>query len=214
MTIEKGTKILLVDDHDLVRKGLNNLLQESSDNQFVIHEATDGDEAVKMTKALDYDVILMDITMPKMSGIESTREILRDAPNTNVLALSMHDEYSYVSDMIDCGAKGYVLKNAPIEELMLAIETVCMGRKFFSGEISEQIYTHSKTPSNKELPLTTREKEIFHLIVNGLTSLEISKKLNISKRTVDNHRNSILSKMMVKNTTELVKMAYERGLTN
>jgi DNA-binding NarL/FixJ family response regulator len=207
----KAAKLLLVDDHELVRKSLKALLLEIEPS-LTITEASNGLDAIIEAGKNNYDLILMDISMPDKNGIEAAKEILEKHPEQKILMLTMHKESAFIKKSMNVDIKGYVLKDAPIEELTLAINTILNGRKFFSAEVSES-YIAGKQEAEKIIELITdREKEILELLIEGLTSNEISKKLFISKRTVDNHRNRILEKFNMKNTAELISYVLKSGL--
>jgi DNA-binding NarL/FixJ family response regulator len=215
----KNTKILIVDDHEVVRDGLKNILT-SLDNVLITGEAGNGEEAVKMYLTLKPDVVIMDISMPGMNGIEATRIIKEKDPDAKILILTMHDNQEYLNQIIRSGAKGFILKNTDKEELLEAVKTVAAGDNFFSKDISKLIidnYVRSakeseKNDSYKEVPLTKREIEVLKLIASGYSNQEIANILYISYNTVDTHRKNIMHKLAIKNTAGLVRYAIEKGL--
>jgi two-component system nitrate/nitrite response regulator NarL len=215
----KNTKILIVDDHEVVRDGLKNILT-SLDNVLITGEAGNGEEAVKMYLTLKPDVVIMDISMPGMNGIEATRIIKEKDPDAKILILTMHDNQEYLNQIIRSGAKGFILKNTDKEELLEAVKTVAAGDNFFSKDISKLIidnYVRSakeseKNDTYKEVPLTKREIEVLKLIASGYSNQEIANILYISYNTVDTHRKNIMHKLAIKNTAGLVRYAIEKGL--
>jgi DNA-binding NarL/FixJ family response regulator len=215
----KNTKILIVDDHEVVRDGLKNILT-SLDNISIAGEAGNGEDAVKMYSSLKPDLVIMDISMPGMNGIEATRVIKEKDPDARILILTMHDNQEYLNQIIRSGAKGFILKNTDKEELLDAVRTVASGDNFFSKDISKLIIdnyirTAKETEKNdgyKEVPLTKREIEILKLIASGYSNQEIANILYISYNTVDTHRKNIMHKLSIKNTAGLVRYAIEKGL--
>lgn len=215
----KNTKILIVDDHEVVRDGLKNILT-SLDNISIAGEAGNGEDAVKMYTSLKPDLVIMDISMPGMNGIEATRVIKEKDPDARILILTMHDNQEYLNQIIRSGAKGFILKNTDKEELLDAVKTVANGDNFFSKDISKLIIdnyirTAKETEKNdgyKEVPLTKREIEILKLIASGYSNQEIANILYISYNTVDTHRKNIMHKLSIKNTAGLVRYAIEKGL--
>jgi DNA-binding NarL/FixJ family response regulator len=215
----KTTKILIVDDHEVVRDGLKNILT-SLDNISIAGEAGNGEDAVKMYSSLKPDLVIMDISMPGMNGIEATRVIKEKDPDARILILTMHDNQEYLNQIIRSGAKGFILKNTDKEELLDAVRTVSSGDNFFSKDISKLIIdnyirTAKETEKNdgyKEVPLTKREIEILKLIASGYSNQEIANILYISYNTVDTHRKNIMHKLSIKNTAGLVRYAIEKGL--
>lgn len=213
------TKVLIADDHQVVRDGLKNILL-STGNMTVISEAADGNEAIKMYDETKPDVVIMDISMPNMNGIEATKLIKDKDPEARILILTMHDNQEYLNQVIRSGANGFVLKNTDKDELLDAVKTVAAGEKFFSKDISKMMienYIRSaqdneKTNAYKEIPLTKREIEILKRIAEGHSNQEIATLLFISYNTVDTHRKNIMHKLSIKNTAGLVRYAIEKGL--
>ncbi len=215
----KNIKILIVDDHEVVRDGLKNILI-SLNNVAIAGEAANGEDAISMYDSLKPDLVIMDISMPGMNGIEATRIIKENDPSAKILILTMHDNQEYLNQIIRSGAKGFVLKNTDKEELLDAVKTVAGGENFFSKDISKLIienYIRSaketdKNEGYKEVPLTKREIEILKYIAEGNSNQEIANKLYISYNTVDTHRKNIMHKLSIKNTAGLVRYAIEKGL--
>lgn len=215
----KNTKILIVDDHEVVRDGLRNILL-SLENISIAGEAGNGEDAIKLYTSVKPDLVIMDISMPGMNGIEATRIIKEKDPEAKILILTMHDNQEYLNQIIRSGAKGFILKNTDKEELLEAVKTVASGENFFSKDISKLIidnYIRSakeqeKNDGFKEVPLTKREIEILKLIASGYSNQEIANILYISYNTVDTHRKNIMHKLSIKNTAGLVRYAIEKGL--
>ena len=201
-------RILLADDHSIIRDGLKSMLA-SADDIEIVGEAGNGEEVMNFLSSNEVDVILMDISMPLMNGIDTTRMIADYYSKVNVLALSIHEQYDFIKYMINAGAKGYVSKEAEKEEILDAIYTVFSGKKFYSDKIIEKLT--SETKNNKSV-LTEREKEILKLIAEELSNVEIAERLFLSVRTVDTHRRNIIQKLDVKNTAGMVKYAVKLGL--
>lgn len=226
MNMTKQLEILLVDDHMMVRDGLSLMLESQTEKfEFTIHEADSAEEAVLMTEAHDYDVIIMDYNLPRMSGAEATRSILRAKPLTKVIALSNSDEYANVNHMMTCGAKGFILKNIGPQELIKAIDTVLNDEFYYSNEVAIKLISHKEPdqdknafapktkfiPKNKDI-FSRRELQVLELIIQGLTNEQIAVRLNLRKRTIDSHRQHMLDKVNVSNTAELLMFAMENNL--
>jgi DNA-binding NarL/FixJ family response regulator len=212
----KTLKILLVDDHKMIRDGIKSML-ESQENKykFIIDEAEDGEEGLAKSKANPH-IIIMDYQLPKMSGAETAALILGSNPKAKILALSNYNEYMYIDKMIKTGVKGFILKNIGPEELLKAIETILNGSIYYSSDVAVKMMSFDnnsaqskKTPKDNKLEeiLSQRELEVLKCIGEEYTSEEIAKKLSISKRTVDSHRQNIMNKLNVKNIAGLVKYA-------
>ncbi len=209
--------ILIVDDHRMFRDGIIALLEKEKDMQ-VLDEACDGMDALEKIAINTPDVVLMDIDMGSMNGIETTQKIKENYTEVEILALSMHSDTTYIVKMLDAGAKGYILKNAGRDEMVAAIKAVHSGSSYFSSEVSSKLLEqlHSKNTGKErkkdEIPLTDRELEVLNLIAQEYSNPEIAEKLFISIRTVDTHRRNLLEKLGVKNTVGLVKYAISKGL--
>lgn len=206
--------ILLADDHDVVRRGMKMLLEDEEGIQ-VIGEASDGLDAIEKVKILMPHVVILDLTMPKMSGIEAAKVISEEYPDVKILIFSMHHNKEYIIKSVENGASGYLLKDTSKEELLRAIKVVSEGRKYFPPEISEVIINEllAKTSGTQVETrpifekITPKEKQILGMIVQGFNSREMADKLFLSIRTVDNHRANMMKKVKAKNTADLVKMA-------
>jgi DNA-binding NarL/FixJ family response regulator len=203
-------RVLLADDHGVVRKGVRDFLEEEPDLD-VVGEASDGAQAVDMALALQPDVVVMDIKMPQLSGIEATKRIKASAPQVRVLALSAYDDDPYVWGLLEAGASGYVLKTAESRELISAIRAVAAGRSALDPQIAPRIIARAARPTPSS-DLTDREREVLSLAARGLTNKQIGHDLNISDRTVQNHLANIYGKLSVQSRTEAVTAALQRGL--
>ena len=208
-------KVLLVDDHALFRNGLKTLLGIGGGVE-VVGEASDGVEFLAMLGDLQPDVVLLDISMPGMNGIDAAVEALRRYPALRIITLSMYGEEDYYFKMVSAGVKGFVLKNSDIDEVQEAIRTVCGGGTYFSQELLQNLVSNlrysSGTQSGEPADLSGRELEILPMICKGMSNQEIGDRLFISKRTVDKHRANILAKTNCKNTANLVAYAIKNGL--
>ncbi len=203
--------LLLVDDHAIVTDGLRSLL--STDSRFDIKgEARNGKEALEMLSYLKVDLVLMDIDMPQMNGIEALKVIRKEYDQVRVIILTMHDEKAMIKLLLDAGADGYLLKNSPKEDLIKAIEAVMAGQQHLSEEVNSVLLSSDKPQSGALSQLTEREVEIVKLIAEGLSNKEIGEKLFISHRTVDTHRTNLMQKLGVHNIAGLVRLAIQEGL--
>lgn len=218
------TSIVLVDDHSLVRDGIRALL-ESEEDLNVIGEGADGTEALSLVKEKNPDVLIIDIRMPKMTGIAAVQKLSASDSKTKCIILSMHDSEEYILQSVAAGAKGYLLKDTGKTEFIKAIHTVQGGGKYYSGDISNVLVNHLLNPktttkenpkkdtrTSKPFDLTNKEIQVLGLVLSGLTNQQISEKLQNSKRTVETHRFNLMRKMEVKNLMDLSKKAQEFGL--
>jgi DNA-binding NarL/FixJ family response regulator len=206
--MEKKITVLLVDDHSLVRRGFRRMLDDESDMR-VVGEAGDGEEAVKLAKELRPRVVVMDCALPRINGLQATREIIEELPDTAVLMLSMHSENTWVRQAIEAGAKGYVLKNALELELGAAIRKVAAGETVFDPQVEQQSGLKGERSA-----LTQRELEVLQMIVDGKSNKEIATVLDLSANTVAVHRANIMSTLGIHKTAELVVYAIRAGLVN
>jgi two-component system response regulator NreC len=207
-------RILLADDHTVLRESLAAVLRTSNDC-MVVGEASDGIEAVERVMALRPDVAVVDISMPRLSGIEVTRRIATQLPRTRVLVLTMHEEEEYVLHMIRAGAAGYLIKRAATSELLSAVRTIAAGGVHFGAHAARALAMQLQHPQASEDPygsLSPREREVLHLVVDGLSTKEIARQLNITAKTAENHRCRILEKLDVRNSAELVRYAMRKRL--
>lgn len=209
------TTVLLVDDHVLLRAGIRRILQ-SCDEFEIVAEAGDGREAVERTLELDPDVVMMDIWLPHLSGIEATRRIREVAPRSRVVIVSQHERSDFVEAALKAGAEGYVLKTSPADELLHALRSVRDGKCHLSPPIAQRLVDAFARPNVRpSLPyalLTSREREILQLIAEGLSSKEVASELGISTRTVEAHRNSLMQKLDIHKVAGLVRFAVREGL--
>lgn len=209
-------RILIADDHAIVREGLHTLLEAQPDIE-VVGEATNGEEAVKNTKELQPDIILMDITMPGLNGLEATRQIRQDSPQVKVLALTMHESDEYFFKFLEAGAAGYFVKGGSSSELISALHTVWRGDVFLYPTMAKKLLSdylqRVKAGQDKDYDgLTKREMEILKLIAEGYTNQEIADRLVISITTVQTHRAHIMAKLGLRSPAELIKYALRHGL--
>lgn len=211
-------RILIADDHDVVRRGLRSLI-ESQANWRVTGEAANGREAVQMAKQLKPDVAVLDITMPELSGLEATRQIMKALPRTEIIILSINESEDVVREVLDAGARGYVLKTDTGRDLVAAVGAVIKHQSFFTNRVADMVlggYLDSKShPAPGEPPrstLTMREREILQLLAEGLTNKEVGAKLGISFKTAEAHRVNIMNKLNVHSIVELVRFAMRNNL--
>ncbi len=210
-------KILIVDDHTIVRHGLSRSIQQQEDME-VVGQASDGRGAVELTRKLSPNVVLMDVSMPYLNGIEATREIIRESPATRVVALSMHSAKRFVREMFRAGASGYLLKDCEFEELVQTIRLISEGQTYISPSISRIVVENyaRKPQEDKESAfsvLTQREREVLQLMAEGNSTKQIAMRLFISPKTVEAHRLRIMNKLDIDNVALLTKYAIQEGLT-
>lgn len=205
----------MVDDHQLIIDGLSALLS-NNEEVLVAGYAGNGKEALQMLRILEPDLVLMDIDMPVMNGIDALREIKKSHPETKVIILSMHEEAGMIKNLVALGADGYLLKSCPQEELFMAIRSVSMGQRYFSHGVTISLL-NSKTagiqsPDRQTEVLSERESEVLRLITEGFSNKEIGAQLFISHRTVDTHRTNLMKKLNVSNIAGLISYAIRNGL--
>jgi DNA-binding NarL/FixJ family response regulator len=210
-------RILLADDHKITRQGLRSLIDENDDME-VLAEAENGRDAIELARKLNPDVIIMDVSMPDLNGVEATRQIIQDNHDVRVIALSMHSDTLFVSEMLKSGASGYLLKDCAFQELEQAIRTVTDGKAYLSPSISGVVvedYLHrlSKADMSTSEVLTDREREVLQLIAEGQSTKQVALKLHISAKTVETHRRQIMNKLDMHTVAELTKYAIRKGLT-
>jgi two-component system, NarL family, nitrate/nitrite response regulator NarL len=213
-TKAKEIRILVADDHPVVRKGLQSCLARQ-ERLKLVGEAADGDEALRLAKELNPDVVLMDINMPRMNGLAVTERLRQEAPQVKVLVLSVHSNKEYIFRIIQAGAHGYISKEAPPEELLKAIESVFAGEPFFSPEIARAALNQLVSSGGKKEPfaqLTAREREVLALIAEGRSNKEIATALGIGVRTIETHRERIMRRLDIHSVAGLTKFAIANGV--
>lgn len=207
-------RLIIADDHEIFRKGLRIILNEL-DEVKVVGEARNGNELFEILKHQKADLVLMDIRMPVMDGIEATKKVTEKYPEVKIVALTMFEEISYFNQMIEAGADGFLLKKTNKDELQRAIRIVMDGENYFSEEFMNNVNRTLKPNSRlANIELTDREQEVLELICKGMSNAEISKFLGVSARTVDGHRAHLLEKTGAKNSPHLVMFAIKNGLIN
>jgi two-component system, NarL family, response regulator NreC len=205
-------RILLADDHALVRHGFRMILAAQPDME-IAGEAGNGREAIDLVQKLKPDVVVMDVTMPELNGIEATRRLIELSPRTRVLALSMHKDNVYVREILRAGARGYLLKDSADADLIAAVRAVAKGEGYLSPGVSDAVLSDYRRHVTDPLDLlTTREREVLQLIAEGKTNKEIATSLNLSVYTVEAHRGRVMEKLNLHSTGELVRFAVRSGL--
>ena len=215
---KKRIKLLLVDDHPVVRKGIRSCL-EGQEHLQILGEATDGQQAVDKVKDLSPDIVLMDIDMPNMSGLEATKIIRKEFPKTRVLILSVHTNKEPVLQIIKSGAQGYVLKDASPEVLVGALEAIDAGEPFFSPDISQIVLNQYMSEANEDenseaLKLTAREKQVLAMIAEGKSNKDMANHLGVGVRTIETHRERVMDKLNIHSVAGLTKYAIANGIVN
>ena len=213
-----SVRLLLADDHKIMREGLKALLDQRADAQ-VVAEAENGLEAVQLAQKLRPDIVIMDIGMAGLNGIEATRQIIADVPGVKVIALSMHSDKRFVIEMLKAGASGYLLKDSAPEELTSAIRALAANRPYLSPKITDVVLkdylsTLSQTGPTAFTVLTAREREVLQLIAEGKTTKEIASVLQVSVKTIETHRQQMMEKLNIRSIAELTKYAVREGLTS
>lgn len=208
-------RVLIADDHTMVRESLVSLLQADGDVQ-VVAQAADGIEALEKALQTRPDIVVVDLSMPRLSGIEVVRRLREALPDTQVLVLTMHQEDEYVLQAVRAGASGYLVKDSAGAELLAALHSLHAGRGYFGPQASktmaQQLQHPERTLADPYGRLTPREREVFHLIAEGMTTKEIARNLEIGVKTAENHRGRVLDKLDLRNTAELVRYALRKGL--
>ena len=211
-----AVKILMVDDHKIVLEGLCALVNNEPDIE-VIGQARDGREAIKMAHELKPDVIVMDVHMPGMDGVDATRRIANDFPDIKIIALTMYPKKSFVTEMLSAGASGYILKDDAFTELVKAINTVMDGQAYLCPKAASALVDHYVRNHPQNIPanilLTNRQREVLKLLAEGKSTKEIALILKLSPKTIDACRHRVMEKLNVQNIAELVKYAIREGLT-
>ena len=208
-------RVLIADDHTMVRESLVSVLQAAGDVQ-VVAQAADGIEAVELALQTRPDVVVADLSMPRLNGLEVVRRLREALPQTRVLVLTMHGEDEYVLQAVRAGASGYLVKDSAASELLSALRSLHAGRGHFGPQaakaLAEQIHRPERPLDDPYGRLTEREREVFHLIAEGMTTKDIAQRRGISAKTAENHRGRVLDKLGVRNTAELVRYALRKGL--
>lgn len=210
-------RLLLADDHRMFREGLRALIEKHKDIK-VVGEAANGREAVRLARDLKPTVVVMDVSMPDLGGVEATRRILKRSPKVKVIALSMHSDRRFVVEMLRAGAQGYLLKDCAYDELVRAIRTVAGGRAYLSPRIAGVVLEDCvrSTAPEAEAPapaLTAREREVLQLLAEGHGTKQIARRLHVSTKTIDTHRHNIMNRLDIHSVAELTKYAVREGLT-
>jgi DNA-binding NarL/FixJ family response regulator len=213
-----GVRIILADDHKIMREGLRALLAKQKEIE-VIAEADSGRAVIELCSQLHPDVVIIDISMPDLNGIDAARQITRQAPDIKVIALSMHSDKKYVKEMLAAGASGYLLKDAAFEELGMAIATVLKNKTYLSPQITDTVvkdYVNENVPRDSiaSTALSAREREVLQLIAEGKSTRDIAATLYVSVKTIETHRKQLMDKLGINNIAELTKYAIREGLTS
>jgi len=211
-------RIILADDHTIVRHGLSKLLEQEEDIEIVA-ETRDGRSTVELARELSPDLVIMDIGMPDLNGIDATRQILRESSKVKILALSMHSGKNFVIEMLKAGASGYLLKECALEELITAVRTVMAGKTYLSPSITDVVVENyvrcsSGDESTAFSVLSQREREVLQLMAEGNTTKQVARRLHISPKTVEGHRLRMMDKLNIDNIAQLTKYAIQEGLTS
>jgi len=213
-----STRILLVDDHPILRQGLHFLLEQEPDLE-VVGEAGDGREAFEHVRQLVPDVVIMDITMPNLNGVDATRKIVCEFPSVKVIALSIHSSKQFVADMLKAGASGYLLKECLSDEVVRAIRVVAAGQTYLSPKVATAVVDDyvmhlSNGRNTQSLPLTDREREVLQLVAEGKSTKQIALQLHVSTKAIEATRRKIMEKLDLYSVAELTKYAIREGLTS
>jgi DNA-binding NarL/FixJ family response regulator len=210
----KRIRILLADDHGVVRQGFKMILDAQADME-IVGEAANGREAVELAERLKPDIVVMDVAMPELNGIEATRRLAESAPHVRVLALSMHKDSVYVRETLRAGARGYLLKDSGANDLVAAVRAVASGEGYLSPAVSNAVLDdYRRHVTNAMDLLTSREREVLQMLAEGKTNKEIAAALNLSVYTVDAHRGHIMEKLNLHSINELVRFAVRNGMVD
>lgn len=206
--------VVVADDHTIVRQGLVSLLADAGDFD-VLAEASDGMDAVEKIREMKPDVAVVDLTMPRLSGLEVVRRIREELPEVRLLVLTVHEDEEYILPIIRAGATGYLVKDTAADELIDAVRALARGKAYFGPQAAQALADQYQHPEGSEDPygtLTAREREVFHLVIEGKTTKEVARELGTSVKTAENHRTRIMDKLGVHNAAELVRYAARKGL--
>ena len=212
-------QVILVDDHSIVRQGIRSIIAQDPDIS-VVGEAADGKEAVKLAKEKSPDIVIMDITLPLLNGLEASHQILKQNKKIKILILSMHDNRAFIENALGFGVRGYILKDSATDEIIRAIREVQEGRYFLSSKISSFVVQDFVNKKKKKMRLrsisilTDREREILQLIAEGLNNKDISQRLKLALKTVLVHRNNIMRKLEIHNQAQLIRFALKEGISS
>jgi len=212
-------QVILVDDHSIVRQGIRSIIAQDPDIS-VVGEASDGKEAVKLAREKSPDIVIMDITMPLLNGLEASHQILKQNKKIKILILSMHDNRAFIENALGFGVRGYILKDSATDEIIRAIREVQEGRYFLSSKISSFVVQDFVNKKKKKMRLrsisilTDREREILQLIAEGLNNKEVAQRLKLALKTVMVHRNNIMRKLEIHNQAQLIRFALKEGIAS
>lgn len=210
------TTLVLADDHNVFRECLRELLDREPDIE-VVGEADSGRTAVELAKETQPHVVLMDISMPDLNGIDATEQLSRVSPESRVVALSTHSDRQFVDGMLKAGAQGYLLKNARFEEVIKAVRAVAVGESYLSPQVAHTVldsYVDKLDPESEATPLSRREREVLQLVAEGKSTKQIARALNVSVSTIETHRGQVMKKLNLHSVAELTKYAVRHGLTS
>ncbi len=209
-----ATKVLIADDHGIVREGLRSLIENESD-MTVVGEADSGRAAVQLAGKLAPDVVIMDVSMPDLNGMEATRQIMKATPDAKVVALSMHSDKRFVGGMLSAGACAYLLKDCAFDELVRAVRAVVAGGVYLSPAIAGVVVKdYAGRPAGPAGALSPREREVLQLLAEGLATKEVAARLLVSPKTIETHRKQLMDKLGLRSVAELTKYAVREGLTS
>ena len=212
--MNKSIRLIIADDHPMVREGLKVSLE--NEGLTVVADVSNGEEALAAAAELKPDVVLLDISMPVMNGLEACAAFKERFPGIRLLIITMHDEREYILKVVQAGAAGYVLKDAPPEELILAVQTVCQGGTYFSSSVARTLFSdfgnNSRSNNSTEDILSPREEDVLALLAEGMGNKEIARELDISVRTVEAHRLKIKQKLGISNSAGLIRYALDNGV--
>lgn len=206
--------IIIADDHEIILEGLESVIKKDS-NLRIVGKGFNGKDVLSLVNNHDVNIVILDINMPEMDGIETTIQLKKDNPNIKILILTMHEEIGFIRSIVQAKANGYILKNKGKEELLHAIYSIIDNKDYYSNEIAQSIIATLRSAHiTGDIKLTNREKEVLYLIGEGMTTLQMSEKLSIAPTTIETHRRNLLMKTGVKNSKALIKFAIENGYSS